>query len=203
MREYESLIAERKRTLFSRIPLTATVVDLGIGTGPNLVYMPPGCHIVGVEPNEYMWSYAETKAKALRLDLELLNARAEQLPIRDSSCDVCISTLTLCSVRDPAAVVREIVRVLRPGGLYIFLEHVIAPTSQPLLRLSQTALNPVQIALADGCHLTRDTEDVIRRAGGASFDAVAVEQFDASFGGIEDSVSFIRPHIAGYAQKAR
>lgn len=61
----------------------------------------------------------------------------------------------LCSVADVQAAIKELYRVLKPGGKLLFLEHVVAGKEWPLLRLSQTALNPLQILLADGCHLDR------------------------------------------------
>mmetsp|Transcript_1024 Transcript_1024/g.2822 ORF Transcript_1024/g.2822 Transcript_1024/m.2822 type:complete len:117 (+) Transcript_1024:1293-1643(+) len=93
------------------------------------------------------------------------------MPWAAGSFDAAVMTLVLCSVGDARAVVQEIQRVVRPGGQLLFVEHVGASwRAQTLLRLQQTVLEPLQVALADGCHLTRDTGKVMRAAGFSSLD---------------------------------
>lgn len=94
----------------------------------------------------------------------------------------------------PDAAVKEILRVLRPGGRLLFIEHVAAPQKRRLARLAQRVLDPLQQALADGCHLTRDTRSVLE---GAGFSRLALEAFQLG-GGMS---SLIAPHVAGLGQK--
>lgn len=82
--------------------------------------------------------------------------------------------------------------MLRPGGCFAFLEHVFAPPERRLLRAAQTVLSPLQQALADGCHLTRDTLSQVERAGFAQVDA---DRF------VVDGLSYLGPHVAGVAIK--
>lgn len=201
MDEYESNIAERKKALFELVPPGATIVDIGFGKGPNLRYLPRDCVVIGLEPNPYMWTYAQENADGLGIELQLKDAKGEHIPLTDASCDAAICTLTLCSVQSQSAVIREIARVLKPGGCFIFVEHVIAPRSERLLRLLQTICNPLQILFADGCHLTRDTEKTLRSFEPDVFEQVSVDHFNAHFNKLEDNFSLIRPHIAGYARK--
>lgn len=203
MKEYEARITERKRALFSLIPPTSTVLDIGIGTGPNLRYFPPQCSVIGVEPNGFMWRYASDKARGLGLQLTLCDAVAERLPLPDASVDVVVSTLTLCSVNAPDAALAEVARVLRPGGMFLFIEHVLASRDEPVRRAVQRFFNPLQRLLADGCNIDRDTESLIRRrVETGDFDRVYVDQFKADFGDPFESINLVAPHISGYARRS-
>lgn len=201
MVSYEEKMGKRKQQLFSRIRATDVIADIGIGTGPNLKYYPGGLHVFGIEPNHYMWSYASEKAMRHGVNLKLLGGYAESIPLEDSSCDKVITTLTLCSVRDIRKAVQEILRILKPGGELLFIEHVIASPKRPILRAAQNILNPLQVGLADNCHLNRDTLHVLREATDPGFSTIKCDTFDAKFGTIEDYVSPIRPHISGFARK--
>lgn len=200
MAQYERNMAERKRKLFSIVPHNAIVADIGIGTGPNLPYLPKGTHVIGIEPNEYMWPFAKRRANGLGLDFQIISGRSENIPLPDNSCDAAITTLTLCSVKDIRKSLSEVTRILRPGGIYIFIEHVTAPKSRPLLRTVQNVFTPLQKALCDGCHLNRDIENAIRAQFQSDLNEINVERFDAHFGLLQDFVNPIRPHVAGYVR---
>jgi len=90
-------------------------------------------------------------------------ARAEALPYPDASFDTVVATLVLCTVGDPHASLREVRRVLKPGGLLLVFEHV--RLENPLLAGLQAALTPAWKHLAGGCHLDRDTLRLVREAG--------------------------------------
>ncbi|KAH9294873.1 hypothetical protein KI387_038461, partial [Taxus chinensis] len=88
----------------------------------------------------------------------------EALPVLDSSMDAVVGTLVLCSVSDVEKTLKEVQRVLKPGGRFIFVEHVAAPDGT-LLRFWQKLLDPLQKFVSDGCHLTRETGKLIRESG--------------------------------------
>lgn len=201
MARYECYMTERKKRLFKLIPIGSTVLEVGLGTGPNFAYFPQGTSVIGLEPNRYMWRYARRRAKESGINLQLLQAHGENIPLPDSSVDVVVTTLTLCTVSDVTSTLQEVVRVLRPGGIYIFVEHVVASTERPVLRVAQKMLTPIQELVAGGCHLDRDTGQVIFQTLSQSMSCIYVESFDARIGGNEDALSLIRPHIAGYGQK--
>ncbi|CAL8470160.1 g9702 [Coccomyxa elongata] len=164
--EYEDLVGPTKKELFSQfIPADArslSILDVGAGTLPNAKYF-QDMAVTAVDPNQEMWPYARASAARHGVrSLTLVNGVAESLPFADGSFDRAVCTLVLCSVADVGAAVRELHRVLRPGGKLLFLEHVVAGQERPLLRLSQTLLNPLQRALADGCNLIRDPLKSIR-----------------------------------------
>ncbi|KAL8196469.1 hypothetical protein R6Q57_024764 [Mikania cordata] len=196
MKSYEAEIAGYKTQLFANITgKAANILEIGIGTGPNLKYYSnaaAGASVVGVDPNRKMEKYAQAAALASGLppkQFKFIHAVAEALPISDASMDVVVGTLVLCSVKDVSKTLQEIKRVLKPGGLYIFVEHVAAQDGT-FLKVIQRALDPLQQLVADGCHLTRETGDTISAAGFSKTDIKKV---------FVSSASLINPHAYGIA----
>ncbi|HEY3109294.1 MAG TPA: methyltransferase domain-containing protein [Chloroflexota bacterium] len=186
-RWHEPLLADRKRALLG--DLRGRVLEIGPGTGVNLAYLPDGVTWIGVEPNAYLRERLRARAAARPgLVAEVRAGTAERLPVPDRSVDAVVSTLVLCSVPDPGAALREVRRVLRPGGRFVFVEHVGAPPGTWLRRL-QRAVRPIWSAVADGCHPDRDTLEAVERAG---FADVRAERFRVSAG-------LAAPHVAGTA----
>ena len=122
--------------------------------------------------------------------MELRTGSAERLDVEDATADAVVSTLVLCSVADLAAVLKEIRRVLKPGGRFVFIEHVAAPQGT-WLRRAQRAFRPLSKTFADGCQPDRETWRAIEAAGFAQVD---LEHFRAP-------APIISPHIAGVAVK--
>ena len=153
------------------------VLEIGGGTGANFRFYPPGVSLTFLEPNPHMARRLRSRAEALRLRVKVVEECGERMPFADASFDTVVSTLVLCSVVDPKAVALEARRVLRPGGRFLFYEHVSAGSRRG--RKLQAFLNPVWRRLAGGCHLDRDVEDALWRAG---FGSVGVERFNIRFG---------------------
>ena len=162
----------------------------------------PRLDIVGVDPNDAMEKYARAAFEAARAKgtandedaakkkntLRVARGVAEALPLPTSSADAVVCTLTLCSVLNPEAAVAEIRRVLKPGGSFVFVEHVLSDDAA--LRAQQLALDGLQAKLADGCHLNRQTLRTIQSAGFADFELV--ERFTLpGFGLISSQVAGI------------
>ncbi len=140
------------------------VLELGAGTGGNLSLYPTGIRrLVLSEPDRHMRAMLLRKL-ASRPGVEVLDAPAESLPLPARSFDTVVATLVLCSVEDPGRTLSEIHRVLRPGGTFLFLEHVAAPTGT-WSRRAQGVLEPVWRRIAGNCHLTRETGPLLEAAG--------------------------------------
>lgn len=169
---HEALVTERKRELLADV--SGTVVEIGPGTGPNLAYLAPGTRWVGIEPNPFMHAHLLSAARAHGIDARLAEAPGERLPFDDASVDVVLCTLVLCSAREPARLVAEARRVLRPGGRFLVLEHVAAPRGS-WTRRAQELATPFTRLLADGCRQDRETWRLLDDAG---FESVEREHFD-------------------------
>ncbi|CAH1414224.1 unnamed protein product [Lactuca virosa] len=133
MKSYETEIAGYKSQLFANLTgKAANILEIGIGTGPNLKYYASAtsdANVIGVDPNKKMEKYAQAAAEASGLpqkNFKFIHAVAEALPVSDASMDAVVGTLVLCSVKDVNKTLQEIKRVLKPGGVYIFVEHVAA-----------------------------------------------------------------------------
>jgi ubiquinone/menaquinone biosynthesis C-methylase UbiE len=185
---YEQIVAQRKRALFG--DLHGTVLEIGPGAGPNLRYYPPDAQWIGVEPNLHMHPYLRREAERLGRAITIETGTADRLPMPDSSVDAVVSTLVLCSVPDVAATLAEIERVLKPGGRFLFIEHVAAPPGTRLRRV-QGLIRPLWSAFADGCHPDRETGAALDAAG---FHRVRYQPFTVP-------APIIAPHIMGVATK--
>jgi SAM-dependent methyltransferase len=183
-------VADYKQKLLA--PLRGTVVELGPGTGANFTWLTPGgIHWIGLEPNIFMHGALLDAAARRGISGELRAATAEQSGLPGACADAVISTHVLCSVTDVGAAYREALRLLRPGGVFAFVEHVGAPQGTGLRRL-QRFIRPAWGWVADGCHPDRDLEAAIRAAGFAS---VEITRFRIA-------APVVSPHIAGQAWKS-
>jgi len=183
---YTRAVERRKAELFGG--LEGDVVEIGPGGGVNLRYFAPDVRWTGIEPNPYLHDVIRARARELGRAADVRAGRAEALPFDDGSVDAVACSLVLCSVNDLEGTLREIRRVLRPGGRFVFIEHVADPKGGRRARL-QRMVRPVWRLMADGCHPDRRTWEAIRAAG---FARVEIEHFEAP-------VPLVAPHIAGFA----
>jgi ubiquinone/menaquinone biosynthesis C-methylase UbiE len=161
--KYEQFVAHEKEHVFSDV--AGTVVEIGPGTGANLRYLrPERVRWIGVDPNPFMEKYLRKEAARFGMPIEFHLATAEHLPLPDASADVAISTLALCSTASQEQVLKEVLRVLKPGGRLLFIEHVAAAPGTRL-RTLQDWLTPFWKRLGDGCHPNRETWVAIEHAG--------------------------------------
>lgn len=162
--EYANHIADaHKRDAFDGIA-SGRILEIGAGTGANFSFLPPRSTILALEPNPAMHQALERRAGEYGMHLELLTNPAETMPLEDDSVDTVISTLVLCTVDDPDAVLQEVKRVLRPGGTFRFVEHVAAHPASPRRWLQRALVRP-WAWLFEGCQLDRHTADAINAAG--------------------------------------
>jgi ubiquinone/menaquinone biosynthesis C-methylase UbiE len=145
--------------------LHGRVLELGCGSGVNFMrYRPPVTEVIAVEPEPTLRERAERAAEDAPVRVAVVAGQADDLPLDDESVDEAVSSLVLCSVPDQAVALAELRRVLRPGGRLHFYEHVVArnPVGRALERAADATLWP---RIFGNCHLARDTQASIERAG--------------------------------------
>ena len=180
------LHAMRERLL---VGATGDIIEIGAGTGLNLTcYGPEVRTLTMTEPDPPMLRRLERRAHEHHLSGTVLRAPAEDLPFEDHSFDVAVSTLVLCGVDDQPRALRELRRVLRPGGRLVFLEHV--RSEDPAWARLQDRVNWLN-RLVVRCDCNRPTLDSIRQAG------FTVTELDHTE--LPNAPMFVRPAIAGTA----
>jgi ubiquinone/menaquinone biosynthesis C-methylase UbiE len=147
------------------IPLACgEILEIGIGSGLNLpFYSDRVIRICGVDPSSELLQMARKKTGSLTIPVQLLNGSAEQLPLENQVVDTIVMTWTLCSIPDPNKALAEMLRVLKPGGDLLFIEHGRAPETK--VEAWQDRINRPWRALAGGCNLNRKIDGLISAAG--------------------------------------
>ncbi len=140
------------------------VLEIGIGSGLNLpLYGPDVSEVVGVDPSPALLSRAGDAAGRCRAPVTLVEGSAEALALEDRSFDTVVTTWSLCTIPNAGQALAEVRRVLRPGGVLLFVEHGRAP--EPGVARWQDRLDPIWTRLAGGCHLNRPMDVLLRNAG--------------------------------------
>ncbi|MGJ6968712.1 methyltransferase domain-containing protein [Streptosporangium sp. G11] len=156
-------LAERRERLLA--DLSGRVIEVGAGPGLTFVHYPPTVtRVLAVEPEPHLRRLAQASAGKALVPIDVVDGLAERLPGADASFDAAVMSLVLCSVADQALALREVRRVLKPGGQLRFLEHVLADSSGMICvqRLLDVTVWP---RLFGGCHTGRDSAAAIERAG--------------------------------------
>ncbi len=140
------------------------VLEVGIGSGLNLRFYAAGVNmVVGVDPSRRLLSMARRRAAQADVPVDLMQGSATAIPLDNDSVDMVVMTWTLCSIPDPLTALREMRRVLKPGGALLFVEHGLSP--EPGVARWQHRLTPVWRHISGGCHLDRKVDDLIRAGG--------------------------------------
>ncbi|MDX1503733.1 MAG: class I SAM-dependent methyltransferase [Thermoanaerobaculia bacterium] len=141
------------------------VLEIGIGSGRNLPFYDREkvTRLWGLEPAPEMRRLAEPVAARVGLEVVWLDLPGEEIPLDDGSVDTVVMTYTLCSIPDTRAALRQMARVLAPGGRLLFCEHGASP--EPAVRRWQDRVNPLWKRLAGGCHLNREIPALLEEGG--------------------------------------
>lgn len=142
------------------------VLDVGVSAGLNLGFYDHFrvVELIGLDPCRVSLAKAHGRAARLGLPFRSIEAGAEAIPLDDASVDCAVMTFTLCTVPDVAGALREVRRVLRPGGALLFCEHGLAHEAQGLRKL-QRVFDPLWARVFGGCRLVREPERLLQDAG--------------------------------------
>lgn len=154
-------IADQRRKVVPRAK--GQVLEIGIGSGLNLPFYDPQKveHVWGLEPDIEMWRLADPRK--IGFEVDYLEAPAESIPLEEDSADTIVVTYTLCSVTGIVDALRDMRRVLKPGGELLFCEHGAAP--QLKVRRWQERLNPIWGKLSGGCRLNLQIPTLLEGGG--------------------------------------
>jgi SAM-dependent methyltransferase len=188
--EKKPFIIEKRTQLLASAQ--GSVLEIGAGTGFNLPYYPPAVSAITVtDPVDGMLKRSRKRAAKAGKEVTTTRASAEALPFEDASFDTVVASFVLCSVDDQDRALAEIRRVLKPGGRYLFIEHVRA--DDPALARKQDRIEGLWRRVCFGCHPNRDTLPRIE----SRFDVQEVERDRAPQG-----PKLVRPYVLGRAVRA-
>ena len=145
-------------------PVHGDVLELGIGTGLNLPHYPNTVSwLHAVDPANLLPRIVIERGAIQSFPIRIQRVSAESLPYENESFDFVVSTWTLCTIPDPGRALREVGRVLKPGGILRFLEH--GRSDDQAIATWQDRLNPIQNIIGCGCNLNRPIDQLIQQAG--------------------------------------
>lgn len=161
------LLSQRQfeqRRAASAAGLSGTIVEIGFGSGRSVTHYPKEVEqVFAIDPSSVGKKLAARRIARSHAVIDHVGLNGEDLPLGDASVDHALSTWTLCTIADPQRAVREIWRVLKPGGTLHFVEHGRSPQGD--VALWQDRLTPLQQRLAGGCHLNRQIDEIITSSG--------------------------------------
>jgi ubiquinone/menaquinone biosynthesis C-methylase UbiE len=144
--------------------LAGEVLEIGFGSGRNMAHLPAGVtRLLAVDPAAVGRTLAAPRIAAAGVTVEFIGDDGQALHLPDASVDHVLTTWTLCTIPDTERALREIHRVLRPGGALHFTEHGRSP--RPTVARWQDRLTPAWSRIAGGCRLNRRIDDLVEQSG--------------------------------------
>lgn len=142
---------------------TGVVLEIGFGSGLNLSHYKNITKLFALDPSLELYNLAKKRISKVAFEVEYLQASAEKVPLDNNTIDTVVSTWSLCSIAQPEQALGEALRVLKPGGKFLFIEHGKSPRS--FVFKLQRLLTPAWKHLSGNCHLDREIDKLIREAG--------------------------------------
>ncbi len=141
---------------------TGKVLEIGVGTGNNLAFYPPGCEVTAIDLSPGMLEKAKGKVRDVKIPVKLIEMDAQNLQFPDNTFDTVVATCVFCSIPDPIKGLKEIKRVCKRRGKVILLEHV--RSDNPILGKIMDTLDPLIVRMI-GPHINRRTVENVSSAG--------------------------------------
>ncbi|XP_029007403.1 putative methyltransferase-like protein 7A [Betta splendens] len=197
--EYNKIMHDKKKELFRHLSEfksggRLTILEVGCGSGANFEFYPPGSKVICTDPNPHFQKYLKRcmeENEQLTYERFVVASGEDLGSVEDESVDAVVCTLVLCSVTSIPQTLREAQRVLRPGGGFFFLEHVVADPST-WAYFFQHVFQPVWYYFVDGCEATRETWKHVEDAG---FSELKLRHIETPL------TVMMKPHIIGYGVK--
>ncbi len=170
------------------------VLEVGAGTGANIDFYPQQVDkLIISEPDEFMRKrLLEKLSNSHFKSSQVKSFSMEDIDLDDNSIDCVVSTLVCCSVNSPHDALKNVYRVLKPGGLFLFMEHVAAENNPNRLKW-QNRINPIWKRISGNCHTNRETEKYMLETG---FKIKKIKKAS-----MRKAPAFVRPTIRGIAIK--
>ena len=140
-----------------------TVLEIGFGSGLNLPHYTNILKLYALDPSLELHNLAKRRIRTVSFPVKYIQASAESIPLVDNSIDTVVSTWTLCSIPNPDLALKEIFRVLKSGGKFVFIEH--GKSSKKIVAKLQKWLTPISKYFTGGCHMDRKIDKLISNAG--------------------------------------
>jgi phosphatidylethanolamine/phosphatidyl-N-methylethanolamine N-methyltransferase len=156
-----TVFQEWRRELWSRLP-DERILEVGVGTGKNMLFYPQGAQVTAIDLSEGMLSQAQRRAGKLDIDIDLRHMDVQRLAFPRDTFDVAVATFVFCSVPIPVKGLRELGRAVKPGGDIWLLEHV--RINKPLIGSLMDLANPLVVRIM-GANINRQTVENVKRAG--------------------------------------
>ena len=151
-------------------PANGDVLEIGFGSGYNIPFYKDINKLYALDPSRELYSYATDRISTVSFPVVYLQNSAEKIPLESGTIDTVVSTWSLCSIPNLPEAMREIKRVLKPGGKFLFVEH--GQSSKKINSIAQKLITPVTKLFTGNCHLDRKIDDFIINSG------LTIEQID-------------------------
>ncbi|CAG5123745.1 unnamed protein product [Candidula unifasciata] len=156
----KAILFQQMQDIKQKSKTELAILEIGVGSGMNFRFYPEGTRVTCLDPNPHHEAYLRKNLQKCDKNVKVvgfIQSFAENISaVESDTFDAVVCTLTLCTVRDPAKVLSEVRRVLKPGGTFFFLEHVAAQKGS-FIRRVQNILQYMWPHLASGCNINRET----------------------------------------------
>jgi len=164
------VLSQYRRAILADV--TGEVLEIGFGSGVNLSYYPEHLQkLITVDANAGMNALAQKRVASSHIQVDNRVLNGENLPMADNTFDSVVSTFCLCSIANVSQAIKEIHRVLKPGGRFFFLEHGLSDESN--IQVWQNRFNSFNKVIGDGCNINRNMKQLVS----SQFDNLIIEQF--------------------------